>query len=494
MPVLAFCEKGLIIDVFGEKPVILKCHMFQHKKDTLITYFGNILKFINFTDLTVQKEISLPDISAIKLSDDGTKLCVLLHNNDIKIFNNFEEINTVSDIENYDISDHYYCISTKTDTKIFKFDKNEPIFHFKHPIKSVFTIGSLIILVTLKTTESQKVIFIKNEKIYNILELTNVYRTIIKKHSTDESKYLLLIDTEYTKNSYYAESTLFYLSFSNMDEIKELCDNRLVSNKDEKSSSDTPIPEIITKNNDFIVFQFKNMPKIHNVEFLKNSFFVCFGDQPAKLFEFNLNGKLIKRYPKTIGNTIVFNHKEDKYINAGLGNLPGSIKVYYKNELACSFEMLGASIISWLNNDSYFMIAITNYFKSQNKILIYDYYGSLLEEMECRSLITAEVYGELTETILLEPPKTIIKPEVVSSYVPPNLMNKIELSANKIKNKVVSKKKVPKKSKEEIQKELDKSIELKERLKNGEELTLEEENMVFNIKNLQEELEKPENN
>lgn len=156
---------------------------------------------------------------------------------------------------------------------------------------------------------------------------------------------------------------------------------------------------------------------------------------------------------------------KDKYINAG--NLPGSIKVYYKDDLACSFEMLEASIISWLNNDSYFMIAITNNFKSQNKILIYDYYGSLLEEIECRSMISAEVYGELTETVVLEPIQTIIKPEVVSSYVPPNFMNEIEQPVNKIKNKAVSEKNVAKRSKEEIQKELDESIELNERVKNG---------------------------
>ena len=88
---------------------------------------------------------------------------------------------------------------------------------------------------------------------------------------------------------------------------------------------------------------------------------------------------------------------------------------------------MGASLASWLNDDSHFMIAITSYFKSDNKIVIYDYFGRIIKSKNYESLISADVYGNPEPTVEFKRPEEILKPEVVAAYVPRHLRSWVKI-------------------------------------------------------------------
>lgn len=494
MPVLAHCERGLILDVFGENPAIFKCEFFKISKNVLILIFKDTIKVLDLKTQEVKKEIAVPAILDAHLSSDGRNMAVQTQSQEALIFKDFELVAKFENIEHCGISNAFYYLGTKESRRIFSFESLELLIEIKVPIKSFYVFNTLVVLITEKE-ENQKMLIFRNNELKVVLTFENIYRTIIESNE-DETKLLFLIATAYTKDSYYANSTLYYLAYSGIDQktISSL-EKDLESKNDEDKSVDFYKPSLKSTSNAFTILEFEKIKKIHSVGFLNNGFYVCFGDQPASLYLFDFNGGLMKKHHKSLRNTVVFNRKENRIVNAGLGNLPGNIEVYNKEDSTCSFELLGSSIVSWLNNDCHFMIAITNYFKSENKIAIYDYYGKLLEEMVCKSLVTACVYGDPENEVEINPPEKIIKKEPVQAYVPPHLQGR-SISNEPGKSKVENKKKVsktPVRTKEMVEKELKECLLLRTRMQNHEELTVEEENRVFKIKSLEEELEKLKN-
>lgn len=481
MPVIAHCEHGLIIDVFGSSPMIVKSDIFQTSNNRVVSFFKDTLKFIDLTNPSKCDDVLISSICELQISPDGCKVGAYSHEKVLTIFEGSQTINELRDIESFGISNRYYCVQTKTSTKIFEFGAVDPLLEIKDPIRSIHVLNTMIFFVTEKT-EFQKLLVFKDGKIMTVLKLPKIYRVVFNS-SKDEQRILLLVDTEYTKNSYYADSTLFLVGFSDIVRLEDSC------KKNEKLNL-SQVPEIFVKSDEFVVLKYNSLIKIHSVGFLNDSFYVCFGDQPASLYRYTLNGKFCSKYPRTIRNVVAFNRKENRVINGGLGNLPGNIEVYNDNQSVCSFELLGSSIISWLNNDSYFMIAITNYFKSENKIAVYDYYGRLIEEMTCKSLATACVYGNPEDEVSVEKPVEIIKAKPVTAYVPPHLKSKQPISTPK---KTVSNSVKPQsqsRTKEIVEKELNECQALRERLKNGEDLCLEDLNKTFKLKSLEEEFSK----
>ncbi|KAM0681750.1 hypothetical protein GINT2_000265 [Glugoides intestinalis] len=518
MPVLAFCEKGLILDVFGPKPARFKSEQFKIGNNTVASVFKDKVSFIDLKSAEVINEIIVSDMLEMRLSKDGRKYVVLTHGKKLQVYKDFKMIMELENVENVEISDCFLCISTKSSTRIFNFEDKHPEAEIKVPLKSFYVFNTLVVLLTEKE-ESQKIIVYKGGVLKTLFELESIYRVVIECNE-DESKLLLLVGTVYTKDSYYADSTLFFLTYTDIDKAVEACEpenetdqegdkNKPVKNKtvsktvsakkskegkEKPSKRNSSVPALEMKNVDFALLSFKGLKKIHAVKFLKDTFYVCFGNQPASLYLFNLNAIFQKKYPKAIRNLAIFNTKENRIINAGLGNLPGNIEVQADMEVTCNFELLGSSIVSWLNNDCHFMIAITNYFKSENKISIYDYYGRLLEEMTCNSLICAAVYGDLADEVAVQVPEKIIKPLAVAAYVPPHLQGN-PAQAKKAKPHDSKQKKVEmKRTVEAIKKELEECLNLREKLRKGEELSLSDENKVFKIKKLEEELEKLLNN
>jgi len=477
MPVLALCEKGLILDVFGVKPAIYKCHAFDCKQDTLAIFFSNSLQFINIKDLSVQRNVQASDVSSLRLSDDGRNLAVHMHSGALRVFRDTQELFEISQVELFSISNTFCCTVSKSETKVFDLGSREELLTLKFPVKAVFAFNTAVFLVSEKAAD-QKILMFRDGKLTTCMTLPQIYRAVVR-GSVDEKQFLLLVDTEYTKNSYYPESTLFLVTLGEIDA------------KFEPESTECTVPSVVSSADGLTVLHYRNMIKIHSIGFLKRSFYVCFGDQPASLYQFNLNGTVLKRHSSTIRNTVIFNSRETRIINAGLGNLPGNIDVFSGDGSTGSFDMLGVSIVSWLNDDSHFMAAITNYFKSQNKIVVFDYYGRPVEEMECRSLIDARVYGESADETVIEAPEVMSKVTEAVAYVPPHLQGKapmVPAAAPVVKKGGKGGVKGKGRSREAVEKELKECVALRDRLRGGEELTLDDENRIFKIKALEDEL------
>ena len=113
MPILALCEKGLILDVFGSKPKIFACEEYKMSNDKLAFVLKSKIKFMNLENPEKITEVDIPGFSELSISKDGCKVAVLCYNKVLQIFKDREVINTLNDVENFGISDEFYCFSTK---------------------------------------------------------------------------------------------------------------------------------------------------------------------------------------------------------------------------------------------------------------------------------------------------------------------------------------------------------------------------------------------
>jgi hypothetical protein len=518
MPVLALCEKGLILDVFGEKPRIFGCESYKLNNNKLVFNFNSKLKFLNdLTDLNKIEEAQINGFSEMAQSKDGEKVVVLCGNKNLKIFNNSILINEIdlkndqktdlptkpeenvsnserpldSKVECFGISNQFYCYATKDEIKIFNFESSTAIFQMNVAVKTIHCLDGTILFVSdkiiLENAESvQRVMLFKDGKLYRLMEHQQIFRTVVE---SKDNMILLLADTHYTGKSYYADSVLYLIKF---DDLSTLANTYSIGTKDQ---------ELISLNEIFGIISFSTLKKVHSFGFFNQTIFVCFGDQPAFVHFYSHSGIFQSKLPKALRNKVVFNKSGKRVINAGFGNLPGNIEVFENGESVCYFESLGASSIAWLNDNSRFILSTTNYFKSDNKVCIYDYYGRLLEIMECKSLVSAEVYGCTENEIPITKPETILKQKVAQAYVPPHLSGvsssyviplviKKDKKLKKVETvKNVATKKESVRTFNDVQNELDACISLQEKMKAGEELSLDDQNKVFKIKKLKEELE-----
>lgn len=154
--------------------------------------------------------------------------------------------------------------------------------------------------------------------------------------------------------------------------------------------------------------------------------------------------------------------------------------------------MLGASLVDWENNGSYFYVSTTNYFQEDNKISKYDYFGRLIEEKKYKSLVSSTVYGAPEPFIQLTAPDEILVPKT-EKYIPPHLRQ--PESSVKPKKKVekpaqAMPKPEPVRTKADVEKDLQRVADLKEQLKNGVELSITDINFILKEGRLKVELGK----
>lgn len=499
MPVVALSERGLIIDVFGKKPMIVRSEAYRTSNNRLVSVYGSNVKFMDLLNVADTRDCTVPGFVDMQMSADGSKVLVLCYNKVLVVFDNGDKISEHTGIENFHVSDSFYSFSTKNSLKIFSFAGLKVLHESANVIKTIHCLNTFVIYVTEKS-ESQKVYMYKNEKAVLLLDLPNIYRTVLKA-SEDEMGVLLLIDTEYSKTSYYADSSLYLLKFGSCDPTALASEVTPANRSGGLAKSETTgttksadcDPQLVVQNDSFSLFCYRLLRKVHDFGFAGKSFYVCFGDQPAHLHTYTPEGRFAKKFPKAIRNRVVFNRKMSRVINAGLGNLPGNIEVFSEGVCTCRFECLGASVISWLNDGAHFMVSITDYFKSDNKITIYDYFGRAVEIMECKSLVNASVYGRDEEEPVVKPPAEIRVETVEQAYVPPHLKSHAPAGRTPIlqaSKKAQVQAKLEKRTYETVQKELEDCCRIKERMLGGEEISLEEENRMFAIRTLQEELSK----
>lgn len=481
MPVVALTEKGLIVDVFGQKPVIMKSQEYRTSNNKLVSIYNKNIRFMDlhnpkdFTDLAIDGYVDMA------ISKDGTKVVLLGYDRQITVFDDRKEVARFASVDEFDVSDSFFGYSIGETFYLHSFHGCAVVFQGKVDVKKIHCLNTFALVVTRKAA-NQRIIMIRDGKSALVLELPDVYQTVLEA-SDDEKRCLILVDVEYSKNSYYADSELYYLMMKDGCSVPE---DAAAAETDKKEKVD---PTPITKNSLFELFLYKTLKKVSSFKFLDDKFYVCFGNQPACLHMYSSSGQFLKNFRKTIRNKVCFSRDQSKIINAGLGNLPGNFEVFSKGVTTCKFESLGASIVEWLNDDTHFMVATTNYFKSDNKVKIYDYYGRAIEEMECDNLVRADVYGDQEPQRTLEAPAQKIIPKANEAYVPPHLQTGCRKApaAGKIKTEAEKENSPPKRTKAAVEQELEEARRLKERLGSGEDLTLEEQNKVFSIGRLTEE-------
>ncbi len=267
--------------------------------------------------------------------------------------------------------------------------------------------------------------------------------------------------------------------------------NEIIKNDNNDSNKENENEIVVIKKCKSLgLYYFKNLIKVLFFKFINDKFYVCFGAQPANLNLYSRNGKFIKKYPKMIRNRVFFSKDENRIINAGFGNLPGNIQIIVEEKTTCNFESLGASYIEWMNDDTHFMVATESYFKQDNKVVVYDYYGRQINEKKFKTLKKANVYG------LPEMPTTVKHMEVanpvVDKYIPPHLKGNINFKLQNFQKNLKKKKesKSPIRTKAIVEKELEYCLSLKKKLANNEDLTIEDENKVFSVDKLYNELKK----
>lgn len=478
MPVIALSEIGLIIDVFGKQPIVHKSIDYVINNNKLISYFKDHLKFIDLLTMNIM-EVNVGKIKSMKISLNGIYSAVLTFNNKLIVFENHTKIHEFNDIvENFDINNKVIYYFTSIECCIVEIKSGKMIFKTTNLPKQISMLkNDLLILMN----NPSSLIYFRINSTYNCskntskIVSTEYFDVISEKSDTKNILYfdkcnkitsfesnegiLILAETNYSSVTYFAELSLYYL----------------INNND----------------GSFKILLYKNLGDILDVGFLKNNFFVCSGKQPSNCILFDKKtGYRTKFIKKTIRNFIAFNKSENRILCGGYGNLPGIITILENNQILCKFESLGSSVFKWLNDGTHFIVATTSYFKEGNKIDVYTYYGDKRETMECKTLFKVDIFGPDEPEKILTPSSNISQKTLDNNIfqIPSvsNINDKIKIDFKKDRNKSNTR---CKKTIDQLQKELSIAIELRKKMQSGEELSIEEQNMVFSINELMNELE-----
>lgn len=284
-----------------------------------------------------------------------------------------------------------------------------------------------------------------------------------------EESGIILVTSEYVAGNYYGEKLLY---FYNLDSNELELIEKEKEQKEQKLKS-----KIMHEGLD-----------IHAVSFLKNDYAICLGKQPSKIKIYSDKLKLKSTLDtKDNKNRIFYNPQENIQINAGLDNLSGTISIFKKNVLTAKFKRLGASVVEWLSSGNEFIIAITNKLKVDNCFEVMDYYGRVLFKQEFEELVSLKVL-RFVETEFVEkvkkPEKLFIEEEKIYKFVPQNRIQQKPIK----KEKVIAKKEEL--TKDEIISKLNEIKVFKIKRDKGEDLNLEEMNLILSEKYLEKKLEK----
>ncbi|KAI4291723.1 translation initiation factor 2A [Pancytospora philotis] len=483
MPVVALTEKGLVVDVFGADPVVMKCWDYAVAGNRLVSIYNRRAKFVDLLCPRDTAELPVQDYVEMKISREGTRLVMVEYGNRITVFSDSREHARHANVSESAVSNKYYAIASEDTFTLYSFASDKPEYQARLSVRRIHCFDDYT-LVVVKKAETHAVLLIKDGVARQVLELEQIFGTVAKA-SGDESRCLLQVEVEYAKSSYYADSKLYLL---NVHDGSAAVDDAVTTNTD---------IDLVFQDEHATLIHYKSLVKVLSFGFVGEKFFVCFGNQPAHLHLYSKSGAFLKSYGKAIRNLAHFSRDLKRVICAGFGTLPGNIEVHADGARTCSFESLGSSLVEWLRDDTHFMVATTNYFKSDNKVVIYDYYGRVVNELQCENLVRADVYGLEEQPRMLSPPEAQNVVQPAGAYVPPRLLSQFASGSapvvpkppkpSKANKKPVAK--APSRTRETVEKELNASLALRERMMSGEDLALEEQNQVFSIKKLQEELE-----
>ena len=267
MPVLALSEHGLIIDVFGEKPKVIKSIDYVLNNNIVVSYISEKLKFIDLKDDDIT-EVVTEKVKEMKISKNGSILGSKTIKNNLNIYKSTVLIRSFENVEDFDVSNRFVYFYTQNEFIIFDLENDN--FNLKTDVmpKQAVALENDIILLT--TNFELKLIraFIdtsieRSEKIistdyFDVLpnstgDILFKYKTA-NKISVHECKegFIVLAETSYSSITYFAQLSLHYF----------------IRNAD----------------GSFTILHYNTLGDILHVGFIQNEFFVVNGSQPANCF------------------------------------------------------------------------------------------------------------------------------------------------------------------------------------------------------------------
>ncbi|ELQ74868.1 putative translation initiation factor [Trachipleistophora hominis] len=403
--VVAQCENGLILDVFSSESKVFPCLQYKIRNNILCYYTGTHLIVYDLEKEVELSKIVMERVKKIEVSTDCWSIGVLLQNKVLNVMmpgtactkenkNMSAETNgdkcaagivfTVGDIFDFKMSDCYLLARSNKDLRVFKAENSK----FSHEesyknVKDFYVHGTVIAILD----ENGFFTVYKNQKKFFELFLEKV--DAIDVRNSPKGNFLLLCTIKTKVGSYFGAKELILFDF----------------NSKSYHMLDVSSPNYFT--------------------FIKGGYAVCHSSQPSVVSIYDYSRKEIRRFPKGIRNRIYYNGHGNIVCFAGFDNLSGMIEIYdaQTSNLISSLKMLGASVVEWSPCGSYFLVAITNALKVDNKVVIYDYFGRKINEKHFGNLINVEWIGCTSDFQYLEKP---VQPNIYreESYVPPSFSNK----------------------------------------------------------------------
>lgn len=465
MPVAALGEKGLVLDVFGEDGIVFECDRYALEADRICWIVGEQVKYYDLKEKRMIVELEIEEPREVKMAPNGKCTGILTSRNEMIVFDRDGIRLRRRDIFKFRISNSLLAYASQSSFCIHRIEANEivdtPFHTSKVSVFEFFASDEFVFLATkrLEKDGRHKILRISEGSV-EVLHSLETFQGFSMKVHPSEKYMLLLLTTAYVNDSYFPESDL-YLHDVGKNEFKKL-----------------------------------DLTTIHWYTFISNGFSVCHGAQPSSVSVYDLDCNLSFDFPRGTRNRIFFNQHENIVVFSGFDNLSGDIEVFdvASRKLISKFNVLGASLVNWKENGSYFYVSTTSYFQEDNKITVYDYYGRVVDEKLFECLSCVGTYGDTEEFVRLERPNDLVI-EMQKKYIPPSLRG---LAGKGSTDSKANERRVPvnakprEKSKEEVLDALKEIQVLKERMRTGKELSVEELNLMLKEAKLNSELRKLE--
>lgn len=461
--ILAQHEKQLTVNLFDKNEKSIDCELYDCKNNIIVNYYKNKLTFLK-KDLKEIGSFEVPTIKKLLLSPDG-KLCgILSFAKELLLFTKESKVYERKNVFNFCLSETHLVVQEGNSIKIIE-NKNFSEIETFQDINFYSLMGDTVLL--WKNKENEIIIF--KERIIFREGFEEVSKVECK--GDGKGNILLLITSKYVSNNYYGHDTLYFFNKSELS-LKKI---------------NVEYPPLF-------------------YEFKDENILICSGYQPSQAYLFDYNLRTIKQFKKGIRNRMYINNHNNLVAFCGFDSLSGNIEVYNieSSELLTKFKVKGASLFDWSPNGSFFIVSTTNYMKVDNGVILYDYFGRFVEQRKFDSLVKSEWIGEKEDFIEQKrPEKLLIEQENVyklpkfdfdekdlsrkNGRLKKNSVSKITTKEN---NQKVSVKK--EKSLYDLKKELQFLEKIKEKREKGEDLSVNELNLLLKEGQLINEIQKYE--
>lgn len=459
--VITLSEDGLLLNTLGKDTKRFNANLAVRKEDLILFADDTSVTLYDLAGRAVIRTYDVVDTKEIKLTDCGKICSITTYSKKMYICDHSGIVSEPDLVENFDISRRFLVSMSKHVVQIYDMERKEISGTIEQVGKFILS-GHNLIYTTLKKEDGKmNLVFMDLNQVGHkrTYEFANI-EDIKLKSNAEYTFILILVTTDYVQNSYFGSSSLFLLNCQ-----------------------------------DGVLKEFSGVEKVLFFEFLKNDIVICCDHQPSDVIIFNLKMVQIKRFPKGIRNRVYFNPHANLVCFAGFDNMSGFIEIY-STELLAKIKVLGASEVIWSPCGSYFIVAVTNKLRVDNRIIIYDYYGRLISEKKFDNLIDCAWYGKAKEFKVLERPAVLNIPNE-SEYVPPHLRRNQEdlrpyakahtskkrdpkhKKDEKPPKKVVKDKKEESTDIDQLKVQLEEIKELKKRIAKGECLDMENLNKVL---------------